>query len=943
MTDQDKENLNFLNSIPHGVFVFDDKLNLAGYNDAALEILDFPSDLAMIGTPLESHIRFNAKRGIYGEGDVDELVWERMNLILQRQPFDFEFPRSDGRVVKRFGKFDDRGWLTITFTDVGERAKAETEMKRLNELLEQQNFIQDQEIQKVRQELESRSRILQLIIDNISDGVSLISRDKELMLANDRLFELLEMPVEMNRPGLPVQEIYLLEAEKTKSEGQTLQEEAERLEEFAFGSDSSEIERVLHEDKIIKLSRKMVKEGLVTTISDVTSLKKAQKQLEDANKALSEKIDAQGIELDEQRRLADQLLSAIDTSDTSILLFDTNDCLLFANKRYEVLNPEGAKLLYKGIPYREFMQKMLAKGIYPKVGDTIEDYINARIEKLEREGSANLVEKNRFGRWLQIHEHRLPDGSMLSMANDITELKQAEIELEENEERFRDFAEDGADWFWEMNEDLKFSFVTGKVAEIIGITPEDMLGKTRHEVVGLTEETAKSNWNDYLDDVPDEISFTSPTLRVVRPDGEVRYIVTTGKPIYHKDGSFKGYRGVGRDVTDLTRAEEALRRSQKMDAVGQLTGGIAHDFNNILGIVYGNLELLSEQLPEDSPLKAFAENALKGASRASELTHKLLGFSNHHHGSISRVCLNDLIEETNTLMSKSLTASIEIETDLASDLWDVAINKGDFEDSLLNLALNAKDAMPNGGRLVIETKNATLDEKHLQGYSDVVPGKYVMLSFSDDGVGMSREVRERVFEPFFTTKDVGKGTGLGLSMVFGFVKRSGGFINLYSEPGSGTTFKIYLPTAKGTTSNDVREIEINSLPVGNGEKILVVDDEADLLEISAKALKRLGYQVLIADSASKAIEIVQSDEDIDLFFTDVILPGGIDGYRLKDEVLKLRPNIKTLLTSGFTGKQSFKDGNLDKGEERLARNEFVLQKPFTRHELATIVKDVLLS
>jgi len=388
------------------------------------------------------------------------------------------------------------------------------------------------------------------------------------------------------------------------------------------------------------------------------------------------------------------------------------------------------------------------------------------------------------------------------------------------------------------------------------------------------------------------------------------------------------------------RLEKQVRHSQKMEAVGQLTGGIAHDFNNILGIVQGNFEILERLLKNDEKALLRIAAGLKGTARGASLTRKLLDFSRRETGSIKRVSINDFIHEMEDLITKSLTVSVDVNLQLDTETWQVDIDPGDLQDVILNLALNARDAMPDGGNLIIETCNKTLDEYYVQRFSEVKAGDYVMLSVIDTGHGMTAEVRERVLEPFFTTKEQGKGTGLGLAMAYGFIQRSSGHLEIYSESDKGTAIHLYLPRAKQKPiANAETEVEVaNFLPKGTGT-VLVVDDEEDLQEIAVIYIEELGYQTRIAKNGQQALEILSSGHDIDLLFTDVVMPGPIDGYQLAVSAHERDPELKILLTSGFTKKQS----NLRADEDKLLfnLNERILKKPYNRTELAFALKKTL--
>ncbi len=392
------------------------------------------------------------------------------------------------------------------------------------------------------------------------------------------------------------------------------------------------------------------------------------------------------------------------------------------------------------------------------------------------------------------------------------------------------------------------------------------------------------------------------------------------------------------DITSQRKIEEALRRSQKMDAIGQLTGGIAHDFNNILSIIMGNLELIEDVIGNDEDTKSLTTAALRGAHRGAEITKKLLNFSRMSPSTTTRSSVNNLLENMEHLISKSLTASIQVNFRLSDELWDVDIDPGDFEDAILNLALNAKDALPGEGALTIETTNTLLDKGLAPTTQATEDQEFVLISIRDSGTGMSEEVREKIFEPFFTTKDQGKGTGLGLSMVYSFVQRSDGHITVQSEPEKGTTVNIYLPRTLTTERIEPAREEPQLLYEGT-ETILVVDDEVALVNIAASLLAKLGYKVITASSSAVALELIHGTQEIDLLFSDVIMPGGIDGYQLAQKALELRPDLKILMASGYT----MRHGILGAPESQFVKelSDDLLQKPYSRAQLTQKIRSLL--
>jgi len=410
-------------------------------------------------------------------------------------------------------------------------------------------------------------------------------------------------------------------------------------------------------------------------------------------------------------------------------------------------------------------------------------------------------------------------------------------------------------------------------------------------------------------------------------------------PIKDHQGNVQRLMGVSIDITEQKSNEIALRRAQKMEAIGQLTGGIAHDFNNILGIVMGNLQILEMKLEGSDEALGRIKKALKATQRGADITRQLLRFSRFQNQKTELIDVNKVIGNMDELVTKSLTVAIEVKTHFTEGVWPVNVDPGDLEDAVLNLSLNAKDAMPAGGCLVIETSNKVLDDNYVKCNPESKSGDFVMISVSDNGLGMAEETKNKVLEPFFTTKEQGKGTGLGLSMVYGFIQRSGGHIKIYSELAEGTTFNLFLPRATEDALMDVRQSGIcTALPKGT-ETILIVDDEEALADIAAEYLKQLGYSVLVSLGTKQALEVIDKIKNIDLVFSDIIMPGGMDGYQLAEAVHETYPSYKVLLTSGFTKQREESIGVENLYLRKLAANR--LHKPYNQSELAFAIRNTL--
>lgn len=405
-------------------------------------------------------------------------------------------------------------------------------------------------------------------------------------------------------------------------------------------------------------------------------------------------------------------------------------------------------------------------------------------------------------------------------------------------------------------------------------------------------------------------------------------------------GGYRHFTGILRDLSaqhreqvERTKLEAQLHQAQKMEAIGNLTGGMAHDFNNMLGVIIGNIDLLRDLKGEDSDIDELTREALDAAFRGADLTRRLLAFARQQPLRPQHVDVNELVSGITRLLRRTIGEDVEISLDLAPELWPVVVDPAQLEASLTNLATNARDAMADGGRLMIVTGNRTLDADYAAQHAEVAPGGYVMLEVSDTGSGMTPEVMHRIFEPFFTTKSRDKGTGLGLSMVFGFIKQSGGHIGVYSEPGIGTTFRLFLPRM----TEDVPAVEESAatpLLHGRGESVLVVEDNAALRRVVTRQLGELGYRVLAAENAAAGLELLDR-QSIDLLLTDIVMPGGINGRELARRARQRWPGIKIVFTSGFS------EARLNGDAGPLAACTPLLSKPYRKEDLASAAREAL--
>jgi len=460
---------------------------------------------------------------------------------------------------------------------------------------------------------------------------------------------------------------------------------------------------------------------------------------------------------------------------------------------------------------------------------------------------------------------------------------------------------------------------------ILGYGPEEMIGRIASPFIH-----------------PEDLDPTREEMRQARRGRATRHFDSR---YIHRDGRIVplAWTGVwseaeqqhffiGRDMTERLAAEERMRHAQRLEAIGQLTGGIAHDFNNLLAIVVGNLDLLFDDPHLDPKVRVYVEAAMHAAQRGADLTRGLLAFSRRQPLDPRVIDANALIGNLSRMLARTLGQQIEVEFSAGAGIGPVFIDPANLESAIANLAVNARDAMPDGGRLLIETQNATHDDEYVRLNCDAVRGDYVSVVVTDTGCGMPPEVLSRVFEPYFTTKDVGKGTGLGLSTVFGFVRQSGGYIKVYSEVGHGTTVRVYLPRAPGDAVLAAPAVQAKP-ERGKQETVLVVEDNDAIRQLVLLQLGGLGYRSLEADGAAAALSLLQAGEAVDLLFTDIVMPGGQSGHELARKALELRPGLKVLFTSGFPDAVLARSHGIE--------GDAMLGKPYRQHELAQKVRAML--
>jgi len=521
---------------------------------------------------------------------------------------------------------------------------------------------------------------------------------------------------------------------------------------------------------------------------------------------------------------------------------------------------------------------------------------------------------------------------VIAVAQDITERQRAEQALREREARLTSVIATAPDAIITIDE-------LGLI-QSFSVAAENLFGYAAGEVIGRNvkmlmpsphREQHDAYLERYLRTGEKRIIGIGRQVEARRKDGTIFPMeLAVGEAHI---GQTRVFTGFIRDLTDRAKMEQDLRQAQKMEAIGQLTGGLAHDFNNLLTVITGNLEMLERRLQREEEREILRE-AQDAAELGAKLSNRLLAFGRHQQLSPKPINLSELASSMVDLLRRTLGETVRLDIRLARDLRTAVADPGQVENALLNLALNARDAMPSGGLLVIETANLDLDPAYAAARADVAPGAYAMLAVTDTGIGMTSEVRERAFEPFYTTKGLGQGSGLGLSMVYGFVKQSGGHVQIYSEPGHGTTVRIFLPALASEARSIGKMNQPADSATAKGETILVVEDDQRVRRVSVRRLRELGYRVTEVDNGPAALDILRREAGIDLLFTDVVMPGGMTGIELARRAREFRPALKIVFTSGYS-ERAITEGGMP------MTNSGWLAKPYATRDLAAKLRELL--
>jgi PAS domain S-box-containing protein len=762
----------------------------------------------------------------------------------------------------------------------------------------------EQALRKSEQQLKEQGERLETALNSMRQGFVMFDSEGRLVLCNQQYLQMYGLAPETVHAGCTLREILQLRKAAGTFAGDPDQYVVDQLDRWK--TRVREID--LPDGRIIAINNGPAPGGgWVATHDDITQRRLAER------------------EHDRTRAFLD---TVIENVPATLVVKEAREY------RYVLVNRHGEQF------FRMSRDKMIGKNAYDFFPQAEAEIITAHDNEALR-SKQELVIENASVRTphigtrlittkrLALRDHDGEPQYLLSFIDDVTERRRAEEALRDSEQMARRIIDTALDAFVQMDEAGNIIEWNPQAEAIFGWSRQEVVGKSLGEIIVPDDHRAahQAGLARFLRTGEGVILGKRLELEAVRRDGSRIKIELSVTALRRSTGYV--FNGFLRDITQKLATEQQFRQAQKMEAVGQLTGGIAHDFNNMLTVIMGTSEILTQELEGKPELAALANMIDQAAQRGADLTERLLAYARKQPLRPQQTDINTLVAESAKLLRSTLGENIELETRLADDLSQALVDPSQLSSALVNLGLNARDAMPDGGKLMLETGNVLLDEGYVSAHKDVQPGSYVMVAVSDTGTGMPTAIRDRVFEPFFTTKESGKGTGLGLSMVYGFVKQSGGHIKIYSEVGSGTIIKLYLPRANAETGKGERVAEAHV--EGGSETILLVEDNELVREQVSSQLQTLGYTTIAAANGVEALTLLDQGASANLLFTDIIMPGGMNGRQLADEVMKRRPSIRVLYTSGYTENAMIHQGRLEAGVLLLA-------KPYRKSDLARMIR-----
>jgi PAS domain S-box-containing protein len=775
----------------------------------------------------------------------------------------------------------------------------------------------EQRLEEANSELELGRQRFDAVLSNIKQGVCFFDGEKRLLLSNCRYGEIYNLPPEATRVGRPMEEILSDRYAVGSAPDPSMSDRYVSEEQILASNQPTSADVTLRNGRCVSIHyQPMPDGGFVATQEDITERQQAKDRAEQAEALLRD---------------------AIDSISAGFVIYDREDRFVMCNEtylqEYSQIYPGVAQLLAPGVLFEDMLRHVLTQSPWNADAHGREaEWLAERLLR-HREDSRVIERRAANGSWYLVTDRRMKNGGIAGLRIDITALKQAQTALCDSEARLDRAQATAGIGSWELDVPTGRYIWSKELYRIRGVSPEEFTPDIDNVAVYVHPD-------DYplvrcwLADLKVGGEPDALETRILRPDGSTRVLRVEGGAVIDPDGVIRRIAGTMQDITERRLIEQQLSQSQKMESLGRLTGGMAHDFNNGLGIIIGNLDLLGRLIKAEPMAKELCDDARDGALRCADLIRRLLSFARRQPLHPQQTDVNALVESTAKLLGRTLGENITLTPRLDGTVWPVVIDPMQLEAALINLATNARDAMPKGGRLDIVTKTAELDAAYTALYPDAHPGEYALIEVSDNGTGIAPDILSQIFEPFFTTKEPGQGTGLGLSMVFGFVKQSGGHLAVYSEPGHGSTFRIYLPRAPVGDAPAVVPTASKPLAAGGNETILVVEDNAPLRRATARQLMALGYQLREAEHAAAALVVLAGSDRVDLLFSDVVMPGTMDGLDLAYEARRLRPGLKVLLTSGFPGVRS--------ADRRMASCPFpLLNKPYPHDALTRAVREGL--
>ncbi|MDP6708201.1 MAG: PAS domain S-box protein [Alphaproteobacteria bacterium] len=860
------------------------------------------------GTPLEAHLRAGIERGLFPESEGREEKWLAERIARHREAGPpFETRRQDGRWLLINGQRMPDGSNVTVGMDITQRKLSEEALRLSHDELEERVRLRTAELEEVNRDLKESEARLQDYAEASADWFWEMDRDLRFTYMSPNIERVVGLPPEWHY-GKTRQDILSdeFDPEAWEAHCETLRRH-EPFRDFVFCRTRSNAELCWHSTSGVPV---FDQDGEFQSYRgsgrDITNLKAAEEALRERQTLLNAVVENVPVSL----------------------------CLKDREGRFTLVSPGFERL--HGVTSAEVLGKTFFDILPHEVAADA-----AAEDRQVIESGRSLHTDYTWPTHLGVVSSELiikfplrthTDGPITGVgviALDVSERKKAELALRESEAQIRLIADSLPVLIAYLDRDLRFQFANKTAEQWYGRPAAEIVGRTAAQVLGTDIE------RQMVAGMKGVIAGEITTFEADRvyPDGKNRSVSVTYVPDFDDEGATRGYIGLVTDISGMRQQEEILRRAQKMEAVGQLTGGVAHDFNNLMAIIQGNISYLDKNLDPDSPYKKLTAPALRAVKRGASLTQRLLAFSRNQTLVTETVDVGDMVAELGEMLRRSLGEDLTIDIETAPDLWQCQVDPGQLEQAIVNLANNARDAMPKGGKLGIEASNKRLKHGDVARQPEARAGDYVVISVSDDGEGMPPNVRDRVLEPFYTTKEAGKGTGLGLSMVYGFIQQTGGDIKIETEEGIGTTVHLYVPAM---TKDEARTEKAADAVPGHatGATILVVEDDDDLRAMTRMFLVDLGYRVLDAGTGKEALKIFDENSNIELLLSDVVLPGGMSGPDLAFDVRRSKPDLKVVYMSGYTADALTRRGGID-------ADTVLIRKPFDDRILGQRLRDAL--